>query len=133
MGFLHTSVEHVAHSTETIQGIIHRDLKPANCMVTDDLTVKVGDFGESRLLLDEEATMTQTGSPIFIAPEVVRGDHYGLPADVFSFSMTLLCLALHRSEGNLVPWLIDNLHRQMGNRGEGGDEEEKDGKGRKEG
>jgi mitogen-activated protein kinase 1/3 len=35
-------------------GIYHRDLKPANCLVNQDCTVKICDFGLSRALGDEQ-------------------------------------------------------------------------------
>ncbi len=33
--------------------------------------------------------MTSTGTLMFISPEILKGDKYSLPSDVFSFAMTL--------------------------------------------
>ncbi len=55
------------------QHCIHRDLAARNCLVGDDLTVKIADFGMSRESEDSEYTV-QSGTraiPIkWTAPEV---------------------------------------------------------------
>jgi serine/threonine protein kinase len=78
-----------------VNGIIHRDLKPDNCLVTDNYTLKIADFGEAREL-DDENSMTQTGTPLYTAPEVLKGYRYTNKADVYSFALTLLQFALKR-------------------------------------
>jgi serine/threonine-protein kinase len=61
------------------RGIVHRDLKPANLFLTDDAgsrTVKVLDFGISKITNDGDAHLTGTfatiGTPIYMSPEQVR-------------------------------------------------------------
>jgi serine/threonine protein kinase len=79
-------------------GILHRDVKPANVMITDHGYAKLADFGISR---DVSAAPTLTGTgavtgtPGFIAPEVVRGGKFTRAADVFSLGATLF----HAVEG----------------------------------
>jgi serine/threonine protein kinase len=77
--------------------IVHRDLKCANVLISDDLTAKITDFGESRHLgseEDEEKTMTTVGTPYFMAPEVFSSDDvdrmYSKEVDVYSYGMLLL-------------------------------------------
>ena len=95
MNYLHGMAYYDADKKEQVRGIIHRDLKPDNCLVTETWGVKIADFGEARAAL-ENATMTQVGTPIYIAPEVVKGDHYTGLADVFSFAMTILQFCLKK-------------------------------------
>jgi predicted Ser/Thr protein kinase len=79
------------------QGIVHRDLKPANVLL-DGKSVKVADFGIAclRPQTDGDSTitkgMTQTGAfmgtPIYMAPELVKGARDAQPsADVWSFGV----------------------------------------------
>lgn len=68
-------------------GIIHRDLKNGNLLVSDDLTVKVADFGLSRMT-DNKMTRG-VGTPIYTAPEVLAGNDYSQKADVYSFAYVL--------------------------------------------
>ena len=88
MTYLHNKSFFDVRNNTQVDGIIHRDLKPGNCLVSEGYTIKIADFGEARAV-KEEATMTQVGTPLYIAPEVVRGDYYGKSADVFSFAMTV--------------------------------------------
>ncbi|KAJ4459026.1 putative Serine/threonine-protein kinase EDR1 [Paratrimastix pyriformis] len=73
--------------------ILHRDVKSQNMLVTDDLRVKVSDFGISRLS-QEAGITTAAGTPAWSAPEVLRGDRSWLPSDVFSFGVRGCCPAL---------------------------------------
>ena len=62
--------------------IIHRDLKPDNMLLTEDWHLKLTDVGEARAT-DLNNTMTSVGTPIYIAPEIMRADHYDSKADVY--------------------------------------------------
>ena len=57
--------------------------------------VQVSDFGASRAKAkSDDVTMTAVGTPLFAAPEVMRGEVYDEKADVYSFGMLLLELAV---------------------------------------
>ena len=59
----------IAHMHSMPEPMVHRDVKSGNIMVieTEDRMVgKLGDCGESRRV-DLNATMTQTGSPLWAA------------------------------------------------------------------
>ena len=57
--------------------IIHRDLKPTNILIADDGTVKICDFGISKMMTIEEQTITRgVGSQKFMAPEIINEDDY---------------------------------------------------------
>ncbi|GMH87141.1 hypothetical protein TrVE_jg6880 [Triparma verrucosa] len=107
MQYLHSVVYYNVKTKEEVHGILHRDLKPDNCLVTDTFAIKVADFGEARAI-DLDNTMTQVGTPIYIAPEIVRGDHYATSCDVYSFAVTVLQFGLRGS----TP-LLNFLHNTM--------------------
>ena len=69
--------------------IIHRDLKPTNILIASDGTVKICDFGISKLMTIEEQTMTRgIGSQKFMAPEIINEEeYYDEKVDVYSFGV----------------------------------------------
>lgn len=68
--------------------ILHRDLKSDNLLVAEDWTVKVGDFGLTRFI-SEKKIMTQVGTPMWMAPEIISGKQYTEKADVYAFGIIL--------------------------------------------
>ena len=68
--------------------ILHRDLKSDNLLVTYDWSIKVADFGLSRFR-SEQKQMTQVGTPMWMAPEVIKGEKYTEKADVYSFGIII--------------------------------------------
>jgi len=61
------------HSSNPV--ILHRDLKSDNLLVSADWVVKVADFGLTRFLSTKRA-MTQVGTPMWMAPEIIMGKTY---------------------------------------------------------
>ena len=69
--------------------IMHRDIKPENIFLSDG-KVKLGDFGFCKGLKPGEHTLrTMIGSPIYMAPEVLRGEIYTTKADIWSLGVVL--------------------------------------------
>lgn len=84
------------------KNIVFRDLKPSNLGFDADGNIKMFDFGLAREIVRPERRMTgNTGSLRYMAPEVARREHYGLPVDVYSFSLMLweLCTLQKPYEG----------------------------------
>lgn len=50
------------------------------------MTTKIGDFGLSKFR-EVGKTMSICGSPLWVAPEVLRGEKYGCACDVYSFGI----------------------------------------------
>ena len=72
--------------------VIHRDLKPENILF-DGNTLKLIDFGLSKILPKEKLTDTSCGTTSYAAPEIIEGKKYGYGADVWSLGSVMLALA----------------------------------------
>ena len=69
--------------------IMHRDIKPENILIHNG-TLKVADFGFCKPLEHQDGmAKTMLGSPIYMAPEVLKGEAYTMKADVWSLGVVL--------------------------------------------
>eukprot|EP01087_Luapelamoeba_hula_P021474 TRINITY_DN7518_c0_g2_i1.p1 TRINITY_DN7518_c0_g2~~TRINITY_DN7518_c0_g2_i1.p1 ORF type:complete len:768 (-),score=107.22 TRINITY_DN7518_c0_g2_i1:250-2553(-) len=79
------------------KGFAHRDIKGANILVTNDGIPKLCDFGCSKKLKDivsyGQGCQTVTGTPYWMAPEVIKGKNYGRKADVWSLGAVVVEMA----------------------------------------
>eukprot|EP01138_Halocafeteria_seosinensis_P012959 gb/GECG01013237.1/.p1 GENE.gb/GECG01013237.1/~~gb/GECG01013237.1/.p1 ORF type:complete len:1672 (+),score=171.85 gb/GECG01013237.1/:1-5016(+) len=70
--------------------VIHRDMKPQNILLSSEGTVKLCDFGFSRLLSAQQVMMTSIkGTPLYMAPELVREKPYDYRVDLWSLGVIL--------------------------------------------
>ncbi len=96
-------------------GITHRDLKPANILMSGEGPL-IGDFGVAHAF--DATRVTETGGVVgtaaYMAPEQVRGEDVGPPADVYALGLVLLeCLSGEREyTGTPVEAAVGRLHRQ---------------------
>ncbi|GLJ15497.1 hypothetical protein SUGI_0254480 [Cryptomeria japonica] len=70
--------------------IVHRDLKSANCLVDKHLTVKICDFGLSRIMTNLPIRDTvAAGTPEWMAPELLRNEPFTYKCDIFSLGVIM--------------------------------------------
>lgn len=90
--------------------IIHRDLNSHNCLVREDKSVIVADFGLARIVShtsnsvrraspqqqssaerkrERKKRYTVVGNPYWMAPEMMKGNKYDEKVDIFSFGIVL--------------------------------------------
>ncbi|PSS11753.1 Serine/threonine-protein kinase [Actinidia chinensis var. chinensis] len=114
------------------KAVIHRDLKPSNIFLDDSFHVRVADFGHAKFLSAEEKALSgETGTHVYMAPEVIRCEPYNEKCDVYSFGIILnelitgeypyietdyspCRIAMEVAEGRLRPALAkDDDHQQL--------------------
>ena len=70
------------------KNILHRDLKSANIFLTKNLSVKIGDFGISKVL-EHSSAITCIGTPLYLSPEVCNNQPYGFSSDMWALGCIL--------------------------------------------
>ncbi len=71
------------------RGIIHRDLKPANVMIDGGGVAKITDFGLAGLAADLKNSPKAAGTPLYMAPEVLRHGGATERSDLYSLGLLL--------------------------------------------
>jgi LIM domain kinase 1 len=69
---------------------IHRDLKGENLLVTSNGRLKITDFGFARIAArnaDESKRLTFCGTDSYMSPEILLGNEFDLPTDIFSLGV----------------------------------------------
>jgi eukaryotic-like serine/threonine-protein kinase len=69
-------------------GLLHRDIKAQNVMLADDGRLVLMDFGTGREF-DRMADGTVSGTPLYLAPEVLTGSGATARSDVYSVGVVL--------------------------------------------
>ena len=92
------------------KNIIHRDIKPANLFMTDNKTIKIGDFGVSAMRKKRQINYQNLdnaqgfpninstqgfsretlliGTPLYMSPEMYNHKEYGSKVDVYAMGCT---------------------------------------------
>lgn len=75
-------------------GIVHRDLKPQNILLKTDsktkcVCLKIVDFGFATVLRQGQMTDTVCGSPIYMAPEIIKFQEYSNTSDLWSIGIIM--------------------------------------------
>ncbi|XP_061944813.1 serine/threonine-protein kinase TIO isoform X2 [Populus nigra] len=77
---------HYLHSNR----IIHRDMKPQNILIGAGSVVKLCDFGFARAMSTNTVVLRSIkGTPLYMAPELVREQPYNHSADLWSLGVIL--------------------------------------------
>ena len=91
----------VAHAHANL--VVHRDLKPGNILVTENVEVRLLDFGIAKLLDQGVAAQTeltqQSGRPLtpeYAAPEQILGTSITTAADIYALGVVLFELLAGR-------------------------------------
>lgn len=81
--------------------VVHLDLKPSNILVTADGTVKLLDFGTSKLIEpDSRLTTTVMATPAYASPEQLRNEAVTTSCDIYSLGAILFELLAGTRPGN---------------------------------
>jgi len=87
-------------------GIVHRDLKPQNILMSESsesAILKIADFGFAKFSFDSSMNKTVCGSPLYMAPEILKGKEYNRVVDLWSFGVILWQLLFGQT-----PFAADN-------------------------
>uniref|UniRef100_A0AC34R5V4 Serine/threonine-protein kinase PLK n=1 Tax=Panagrolaimus sp. JU765 TaxID=591449 RepID=A0AC34R5V4_9BILA len=88
-------IKHLASACSYIhkQNIIHRDLKLGNLFLSDDMVLKVGDFGLATIFGDGARDKSWLcGTPNYIAPEVLAKKQHTVKLDIWAIGCVLFAL-----------------------------------------
>ncbi|MCC7460148.1 MAG: serine/threonine protein kinase, partial [Proteobacteria bacterium] len=96
-----------AHDNHTI----HRDIKPSNVMLLSNRTIKLMDFGISKITQFSDHKSIARGTPIYISPEQILGIQTTKQSDLYSLGVVFYEMISGKPpflEGDI---LHDHIHK----------------------
>lgn len=73
--------------------IIHRNLKPSNILIDSIGTIKIADYGISKLYtVSEQLSKENISNQKFMSPEMLNEENYNEKTDVFSFGVIVIAM-----------------------------------------
>lgn len=113
-----------------LKNIIHRDIKPSNILLTSSGLLKLGDFGLCKFYdsAQEQKEKLETilnnaiqdktvivGSPIYMAPELLKGQPINRKSDLYSIGIVLyeMLFGFCPFEDSNVENLINKIEKNM--------------------
>ena len=92
--------------------IIHRDIKVENIFLSQELSVKLGDFGISKVLEHSmDLANSGVGTPYYLSPEICQGLKYNFKTDIWMMGCLLyeLCTLNKPFKSESIKILIKNI------------------------
>ena len=91
--------------------IIHRDIKPENVLLGEGLIAKLTDFGWSNYMQEDEKRQTVCGTPIYLAPEIIKEEGHDEKVDIWCIGVLLFELITGNVpfQGNDIDTLKENI------------------------
>ncbi|CAJ2504294.1 Uu.00g116880.m01.CDS01 [Anthostomella pinea] len=86
---LGTGVPPKSKPTPGSMTILHRDLKPENVFLGENNSVKLGDFGLSKMIQSHDFASTYVGTPFYMSPEICAAERYTLKSDIWSLGCVM--------------------------------------------
>ena len=90
-----------------LKGIAHMDLKPQNILLTsvNNPSLKLADFGFAQFMKEESYSRSLRGSPLYMAPEILKNKFYDSKVDLWSVGVIL-----HEVIFGYAPFISNSLN-----------------------
>ena len=91
--------------------IIHRDIKPENVLLNEGIVAKSTDFGWSNYIQEDKERRTVCGTPIYLAPEIIKEQGHDERVDIWCIGVLLFELITGSVpfKGNDIETLKSNI------------------------
>ena len=91
--------------------IIHRDIKPENVLLNEGMLAKLTDFGWSNYIQEDKERKTVCGTPIYLAPEIIKEQGHDERVDIWCIGVLLFELTTGHVpfQGNNIETLKSNI------------------------